>query len=125
MPNEPQGATLTERLTVGNAMSKISPSQGSEIVTLFLRGSLQIEMYKPELVDRQQPHSRDEIYVIIAGSGYFVKGAERNPFEAGEVIFVPAGVVHRFEEFTPDFSTWVFFFGPRGGERPTSEGEPF
>jgi hypothetical protein len=30
---------------------------------------------------------------------------------------VPARVAHRFEEFTPDFATWVVFWGPPGGER--------
>jgi hypothetical protein len=30
---------------------------------------------------------------------------------------VPAGKAHRFENFTPDFATWVVFWGPQGGER--------
>ena len=51
-----------------------------------------------------------------AGSGYFVNGESRQPFEAGEALFVPAGVVHRFEDFTPDFAAWVVFYGPEGGE---------
>jgi hypothetical protein len=25
--------------------------------------------------------------------------------------------VHRFEEFSADFATWVMFWGPKGGER--------
>jgi hypothetical protein len=29
---------------------------------------------------------------------------------------VPAGVVHRFEEFSNDVVVWVFFYGPEGGE---------
>jgi len=33
------------------------------------------------------------------------------------VLFVPAGVEHRFTRFTPDFVTWVIFYGPKGGER--------
>jgi hypothetical protein len=32
------------------------------------------------------------------------------------VFFVPAGVAHRFERFSPDFATWVVFWGPHGGE---------
>ncbi len=57
------------------------------------------------------------IYVIISGSGYFVNGDSRKPFEKGEVLFVPAGIVHRFEDFSDDFSTWVFFYGREGGEK--------
>ncbi len=29
---------------------------------------------------------------------------------------MPAGVVHRFEEFTDDLAVWVVFYGPEGGE---------
>jgi mannose-6-phosphate isomerase-like protein (cupin superfamily) len=57
--------------------------------------------------------------VVAAGSGWFVSAETRRPFEAGEVLFVPAGVVHRFEDFSDDFATWVFFYGPEGGEADT------
>jgi mannose-6-phosphate isomerase-like protein (cupin superfamily) len=58
------------------------------------------------------------VYVVVAGSGQFVCGDERQPFQAGEVLFAPTGVEHRFEDFTDDFATWVFFYGPEGGEAP-------
>jgi hypothetical protein len=29
---------------------------------------------------------------------------------------VPAGVEHRFEQFTDDLAVWVVFFGPEGGD---------
>ena len=35
--------------------------------------------------------------------------------EAGDLLFVPAHVEHRFERFSDDFRTWVIFFGPQGG----------
>jgi mannose-6-phosphate isomerase-like protein (cupin superfamily) len=59
---------------------------------------------------------RDEVYVVISGTGYFVNGDTREPFEPGEVLFAPTGAVHRFEDFTDDFATWVFFYDPEGGE---------
>jgi hypothetical protein len=31
---------------------------------------------------------------------------------------VPAGVVHRFEDFSDDLAVWVVFYGPEGGEIP-------
>lgn len=88
-----------------------------EFIKLFGHGSLEVEYYKPDKVDKQKPHDRDEIYVVISGSGFFVNGNDRHPFEAGQVLFVPAGVVHRFEDFSEDFTTWVFFYGPEGGEK--------
>lgn len=87
-----------------------------EFIKLFEHGSLEVEYYKPDKVDHQKPHDRDEIYVVISGTGFFVNGDQRHAFEAGQVLFVPAGVVHRFEDFTEDFATWVFFYGPEGGE---------
>ena len=78
-----------------------------------------MEIYKPHQVDKQQPHERDEVYVVIAGSGIFYLDGKRSPFQAGDFIFVPAYAEHRFEEFTEDFSTWVFFYGPKGGETPS------
>jgi hypothetical protein len=30
---------------------------------------------------------------------------------------VPAGIVHRFEDFGETLTAWVFFFGPEGGEQ--------
>jgi mannose-6-phosphate isomerase-like protein (cupin superfamily) len=47
----------------------------------------------------------------------FVRGEERVPCRANDLLFVPAKVVHRFEEFSADFATWVMFWGPTGGER--------
>ena len=79
-------------------------------------GTLLVEYYTPRGADTQQPHTRDELYVVIAGTGWFVNGPERHRFGPGDVLFVPAGEVHRFEDFGDDFAVWVVFYGPEGGE---------
>jgi len=104
-----------QRLTIENAQEALK-HHGGLFRQLLKHGTLEVEYYKPEDRDYQAPHSRDEIYVIASGSGFFLNGESREPFEMGEVLFVPAGVEHRFEEFTDDFATWVFFYGPEGGE---------
>lgn len=106
---------MSKRLTISNALQELS-SQSKPFKTLFAYGSLQVEIYKPEKIDLQKPHSRDELYVIASGSGEFINGDQQVAVEVGEVLFVPAGVKHRFVNFTEDFSTWVFFYGPEGGE---------
>ena len=53
---------------------------------------------------------------ILRGSGTFFMNGERMLFKANDVLFVPAGVEHRFENFTADFATWVIFYGQKGGE---------
>ena len=42
--------------------------------------------------------------------------ANRARFAPGDVLFVPAGVPHRFEDFSDDLVVWVMFYGPEGGE---------
>ena len=98
-----------------DAVSKIKDALHSAAV--FEHGSLQVKMYRPAGQDPQKPHARDELYIIACGSGWFVNAADRHPFQTGDVLFVPAGVLHRFEEFTDDFCVWVMFYGPEGGEK--------
>ena len=52
---------------------------------------------------------------MVSGRGEFVNGSERHAFAPGDVMFVPAGVEHRFEQFTDDLAVWVVFYGPEGG----------
>lgn len=84
---------------------------------VFSHGTLVVEFYKPDTIDNQKPHERDEIYVIASGTGIFYNGSKKVNFNPGDFLFVPAGVEHRFESFSSDFSTWVFFYGPVGGEK--------
>ena len=97
--------------------TKLLKKSKSVFVELFKHGTLVVELYKPDKTDKQQPHNRDEVYVIASGTGMFFNGTIRRKFKAGDFLFVAAGVEHRFEKFTEDFSTWVFFYGPVGGER--------
>jgi mannose-6-phosphate isomerase-like protein (cupin superfamily) len=89
---------------------------GERFVTAFAHGSLEVELYAPVGSDPQQPHDRDEVYFVVSGSGDFVLADEHVRFTAGDALFAPAGAVHRFENFTRDFATWVVFYGPVGGE---------
>lgn len=97
------------------ALQKLA-NQKSKFLKLFEHGSLSIEIYKPIKVDLQKPHSYDEVYIIVSGTGHFINGETKSTVAPGDFFFVPAGVAHRFENFTEDFSTWVLFYGPEGGE---------
>lgn len=102
-------------LSPGHALSNLAKAK-KEFITLFSHGTLTVEIYKPDQLDKQQPHDRDEVYVIVAGSGHFIRGKETVAFNPGDFLFVPAEMEHRFVDFTDDFSTWVLFYGPVGGE---------
>ena len=48
--------------------------ENPQFITLRERGSLTVELYRPLEIDHQQPHSRDECYVIVEGRGFFQDG---------------------------------------------------
>jgi mannose-6-phosphate isomerase-like protein (cupin superfamily) len=106
-------------LTVAEAIAQLPGPKGERFVELFRHGTLSVELYAPRSVDPQGPHTRDEVYAVVRGSGWFRSGSDRHRFGPGDVLFVSAGVVHRFEEFTDDMVVWVFFYGPEGGEAET------
>lgn len=113
MPTEPSPPAWLATLAAGEAATR---GRTPPFATLIAHGSMAVEYYAPEGIDPQKPHRQDELYVIAAGSGIFYKAGARHLFRTGDVIFVEAGLEHRFEDFTPDFATWVIFWGPDGGE---------
>ncbi len=108
---------MSERYTLQAALRAVATSDDRVYGILLEHGTLELGFYQPDKVDPQQPHDRDEVYIIQNGSGFFVLGTIRQPFEPGEALFVPAGVEHRFEDFSEDFAAWVIFYGPPGGEQ--------
>ena len=84
---------------------------------LFQHGTLSVEIYQPVGQDLQTPHERDEVYIVISGTGEFINSTRQTSFQPGDFLFVPAGVEHRFVNFSDDFATWVIFYGPKGGEK--------
>ncbi|MBU3748834.1 MAG: cupin domain-containing protein [Burkholderiaceae bacterium] len=90
---------------------------GERFAQALAHGSMSVELYSPVDADPQSPHAQDELYFVISGTGEFLLEDKRMSFAPGTALFVPAGKAHRFESFTPDFATWVVFWGPQGGER--------
>ena len=62
---------------------------------------------------------QDELYVIVRGRGILLHDGKRDAFETGDLLFVAAGVEHRFEDFSEDFAIWRVFYGAQGGEVPS------
>ena len=102
--------------TAAELQRQLPGPAGERFAVALERGSVSIELYAPRGSDPQQPHTRDEVYVVVSGRGEFVNGSERHAFAAGDLLFVPAGVEHRFLQFTDDLSVWVVFYGPEDGD---------
>jgi len=108
---------MKTQVTVAEALKHLPGPSGERWATVLGHRSLDIEIYAPRGHDPQTPHTRDEVYVVVTGKGFFVNGETRHSFSPGDVLFIPAGGVHRFEEFTDDLAVWVIFYGPEGGEK--------
>jgi mannose-6-phosphate isomerase-like protein (cupin superfamily) len=104
-----------------DALAKLPTPAGQRFVGTFAHGTLVVELYAPRGSDPQKPHTRDELYVVVAGRGTFFCDGTRFAFETGDALFARAGAVHRFEEFSDDLAVWVMFYGAEGGEE-TSRG---
>jgi quercetin dioxygenase-like cupin family protein len=65
--------------------------------------------------DGQRPHAEDEVYYVVAGRARFRAGADDRPVTAGTVLFVAAGVDHRFHEIAEDLTLLVFFAPAESG----------
>lgn len=74
---------------------------------------VEVEYYAPRGSDPQTPHDRDELYVVATGEASFSAAGGKRRVTSGDLIFVPAGEVHRFEDIGETFAAWVVFYGPR------------
>jgi mannose-6-phosphate isomerase-like protein (cupin superfamily) len=61
--------------------------------------------------DGQDPHTADEIYVVLRGRARLVSATGEAEVAPGSVIFLPAGEEHSFADVTEDLSVLVVF-GP-------------
>ena len=75
--------------------------------------------------DTQSPHDEDEVYVVMAGRGVIHVAGEHRPVKPGSVVYVDAGVVHRFHSVEEDLQVLVFWappYGSRSGATAPGEG---
>jgi quercetin dioxygenase-like cupin family protein len=59
--------------------------------------------------DLQRPHHQDEIYYVIRGRARFQADKDDHEISAGSVLFVGAGVVHRFYDIAEELAVLVVF----------------
>ncbi|HKY32910.1 MAG TPA: cupin domain-containing protein [Candidatus Polarisedimenticolia bacterium] len=103
-------------ISLAEARRRLGEETTQRFLEVFRHGTLQVEIYAPVGTDPQTPHARDEVYVVVEGSGTYVTDAGRQQVGRGDFLFAAAGAPHRFEDFTPGFTVWVLFYGREGGE---------
>lgn len=105
-------------IRIAEARTHIPGTAGEHAVAFLKRGSLDVRLALAPRVPPTEvtPHTQDEVYVIVRGQGVLFHDGKRDRFEAGDLLFVAAGVEHRFEEYSEDLAVWVIFYGPQGGQ---------
>ncbi|EST37501.1 hypothetical protein N566_12710 [Streptomycetaceae bacterium MP113-05] len=64
--------------------------------------------------DPQQPHTQDEVYFVVSGRAALTVGEETTSVARGSVVYVPAGVTHRFHHVSEDLRVMVVLSPPEG-----------
>lgn len=110
-------AMATIRLDPETWLERIDAQpEGPRFIQADSRDGLDTLLYAPRGHDPQSPHRRDEIYVVVRGTGKYTVAGEAVSFAPGDVLFAPAHAEHRFEAFSDDLAVWVFFYGPEHDE---------
>ena len=120
----------TLRVTPDQA-STLPNDPGHPSARVMAHGSMEVRWFVPQPGDPHLPHDRDELYFVVSGTATFCRSNEAGPFDdlalfvlgeervavqPGDVLFVPAGAHHCFQDFSPEFAAWAVFYGPEGGE---------
>ncbi|MFF8957669.1 cupin domain-containing protein [Streptomyces sp. NPDC014894] len=65
-------------------------------------------------LDAQRPHRQDEVYFVVSGRAAITVGEETTQVARGSVVYVPAGVPHRFHHITEALRVMVVFSPAEG-----------
>ena len=92
-----------------------SRSAAGELYHEFLRrDSMSAGLYvlRAREQDPQTPHGQDELYYVVSGRGRIRVDEHDRPVGPGSIVFVEAGVEHRFHTITSDLTVLVVFAPP-------------
>jgi mannose-6-phosphate isomerase-like protein (cupin superfamily) len=111
-------AVRSQVIRLADAQVRVPTPEGEHAVTVLQRGTLDVALSVPRRINPQSPHEQDELYIIVRGSGVLLHDGQRDSFEAGDLLFVAAGIEHQLEVISDDLALYRIFYGAQGGERP-------
>ena len=94
---------------------------GKRYHEFFRNSSLSMGIYNLPAggTDPQQPHTEDEVYVVVSGAALIRVEEEDRAVSTGSIVFVAAGQQHYFRDIRETLSLLVFFAPAEGTqERP-------
>ena len=105
----PRDSRASFHLAPEDALRRVPGPAGERFVELWRDAGASVELYAPQGRDLQTPHERGEFYVGARGHGVLRCEGKEYPCAPGDLLFVPAGVEHRFVQSSDDFAVWVLF----------------
>ncbi|MDZ7747961.1 MAG: trehalose-6-phosphate synthase [Halofilum sp. (in: g-proteobacteria)] len=121
-PTVVRDASEAFHLAPEDALRRLPGPAGERFVELWRHNGASVELYAPRGRDLQTPHERGEFYVGARGAATLRCDGSELPCQPGDLLFVPAGVEHRFVEHSDDFAVWVVFV-PGETDAPTGNRE--
>ncbi|NOU64799.1 cupin domain-containing protein [Paenibacillus sp. LMG 31461] len=94
-----------------NHLNELKEVENNAYYEFLKVSSMSVGLYKLNKgeLDKQKPHTEDEVYFIIEGEASFQNGDTITQISKGDVLFVEAHKDHRFFDITEDLTTLVFF----------------
>ncbi|HII40814.1 MAG TPA: cupin domain-containing protein [Thermoplasmata archaeon] len=86
--------------------------------------SVGLYVLRASAADLQSPHTEDEVYVVQRGRARIRLGEADRPVVPGSVIYVPAGLEHRFHDIVEDLEALVLFAPAEGTQSRGSGARP-
>lgn len=100
------------------ALSDLLRHEGGPYYEFLRVPDLSVGLYRlaAGAIDRQRPHTEDEIYVVMAGRGRFTAGDDTRDLAPGDTIYVAKHVPHRFHDITDELQLIVVFAPPEDSQ---------
>lgn len=104
------GFPAFERISLPEKSRKLAES-GHRWLPVLYRATMHLGLYTlpTESQDTQNPHEEDEVYYVLRGRGQMTAGEETTKVEAGDLLYVDAGLQHRFHDIEKELELLVFF----------------
>ena len=91
-------------------------SLGERYLEFFKGDNLSLGIYSLPIGDQdpQKPHTEDEVYYVVSGHAKLKVGEDDRNVKPGSIVFIGAGMEHRFHDISENLMVMVIFAPPQG-----------
>lgn len=91
-----ESLTAAHAFDIRAAQGRLRERGGYEVIHESAGLELAVYVLVAPEPDHQQPHTDDEVYIVLEGSGTLDIEGKRVDLREGQATFVPAGAEHKF-----------------------------